>query len=198
MLRTHSLLITAALITTAAPGGYCCCPDQAALVKHSSQYRTKYVNIDYRFSVDLPHGMVGFGSVTPAPNHGFVAFHPGSSQFCLRVDVFYVNPDDSLKHHQFISEHKAPAGRTTLDHLETADSVTKVEESCGGRQTSRTLETVVAIASEGVVNGFPVEEMEYRVVLDAADADYAAGQAMLKQVVESFRRLHKATAPKRR
>jgi len=88
----------------------CCCPDPAILAKDSLVYRSNYVSVDYRFSVTLPQGMIGYGSVGPNPNHGFVAFLPGSSQSCIRVEVLYVNPDDTLKHHRAITEHKLPRG----------------------------------------------------------------------------------------
>jgi hypothetical protein len=184
-----SVLSTLFIILSA--DGFCCCPTQSEVSPHAAQYRSKYVNPDYRFSVALPSGLIGFGSSAPDPNHGFVVFLPKSSDSCLSVHVFYVNPDDSAKRHQFIAEHGPLPEGQALDHLETSRIASRTRESCLGRQVNKVRETLVAIANDGLMNGFPVEEMEYRIELDTDEREYARGQVLLKQVAESFRHFAK-------
>jgi len=35
------------------------------------QFRGRYANVDYGFSVEIPAGLVGEGTAAPNPNHGF-------------------------------------------------------------------------------------------------------------------------------
>ena len=57
------------------------------------KWRGRYTNVDYGFSVKIPAGFVGEGSVAPAPNHGF-AIHLGERSV-VWVDATYENSPDS-------------------------------------------------------------------------------------------------------
>ncbi len=51
------------------------------------QFRGRYTNIDYGFSVVIPDGLVGENAPAPAPNHGFgIRWSTGST---LWVDASY-------------------------------------------------------------------------------------------------------------
>lgn len=158
--------------------------------REATRYESVYVNADYSFSVNLPPNLIGFGSVPPAPNHGFVAF-VGHSEACIYVEAFYVNPDDSRRLHEFIKRHRMPVGSRGLDQMETAHTLSRPLEACDGRRGQRMRETLVAIANEGVVDGFPVEEIEYRVTLDSDTDAYRLGRAVLERLAAGFRRYRK-------
>jgi hypothetical protein len=190
-LRTLVLLIPTALIVSATSKGYCCCPARPAISKEAIQYRSSYWNVDYRFSVALPPGVIGFGSARPDPNHGFFAFTSDSAQSCLSIDAFYVNPDNSQIRHQFIKKHRLPSGSQGIDKLATARTLSTSQENCNGREETRAREIITAIANDGIADGFPIEEVEYQIVLDASQSEYATGRVLLKRVVASFRRQRK-------
>jgi hypothetical protein len=67
-----------------------CAPLVLAQTLRVTEYRTRYTNVDYGFSVAIPEGWIGDGSVPPNPNHGFVIRL--SSKTTVWVDATYEMP----------------------------------------------------------------------------------------------------------
>ena len=191
-------MFIAVALTAGSTNAWCCCPALASIA-NAREYRSRYMNVDYRMSVDLPHGMVGVGMPPPNPNHGFTTLIPATSHSCLSVEVYYVNPDDSAERHRFLKMHRTLRPGEILDHLETARKVSSSTETCNGARFTALRETLFAIASDRTEGGFPVEEVEYRISLDADKDEYASARKLLLAIAKSFRRLpatRSITSPK--
>jgi hypothetical protein len=77
------------------------CQNMVIPMEGGAEYRGMVRNEDYRFSVSIPSGKVGWGVRSPAPFHGFTVFLDGSSEYrkgdsCidLGVGVRVVLPED--------------------------------------------------------------------------------------------------------
>jgi hypothetical protein len=183
----HPLLIALSLLA-GSTSARCCCPAFSS-VPNPREYRSRYTNVDYRMSVDLPQGMVGIGMPPPNPNHGFTALIPASSHSCLSVEVYYVNPDNSAERHDSVKLHRTLRASEVLDGLETARTVSSSTETCNGASFTALRETLFALAGDRVEGGSPVEEVEYRISIDTDKREYAKARKLLLAVAKSFKRL---------
>jgi hypothetical protein len=88
-----------------------------------------------------------------------------------------------------VRRHPSHRASEVLDHLPTAHTVSSSKETCDGTRSTRIRETLFALTSDRIEGGFAVEEVEYRILLDADGMEYAAARKTLIKVAESFRRL---------
>jgi hypothetical protein len=131
-----------------------------------ARYRGRYSNLDYGFSVVIPDGLVGEGTVPPAPNHGFtIALQ---SKTAIWVDASYEMPD---------SPHRFAAFNTRLGSLK-AERRSWQDSPLGGKLFHE------AITARGFDRGTPIV---YTIEADGEQAQKTEALRVFQRVVNSFR-----------
>jgi hypothetical protein len=129
-------------------------------------FHGRYVNIDYRFSVEIPDGLIGKGAPIHAPNHGFtITLHPKS---VVWVDATYEMPD---------SPH-------TFGRLNTRLGTLKAEQK-SWKTTGQGSESLHrAIVARGFDRGTPII---YTIQLETTLAYREEAFRVFESVLNSFR-----------
>jgi hypothetical protein len=135
-------------------------------VPPSRQFRGRYANIDYGFSVEIPAQVVGEGTAAPAPNHGFAIRFDEKS--VLLVDASY---DVTEPPHRF--------GRSNarLGTLKAERKTWKTTED--GREKFHQ-----EIIARGFDRGSPII---YTIQVDTTAENRDAAYRIFEAIVKSFR-----------
>lgn len=147
------------------------------------QYKGRYTNVDYGFTVVIPAGMIGLGTPPPAPNHGFrILFSRNGHTDSIGVQAMYdvlEPPGTSSGIGGQVGQPGSAEHRPTLLGGLRADMVLRKFPS------GRVYEAITARRPEP--NSYP--PIQYTVYLDADEDHYAATERAFRELVRSFRLL---------
>jgi hypothetical protein len=153
--------------------------------QQQTEFRGRYVNEKYGFSVTIPNGLVGKGSVPPAPNHGFEIDFSAEPHDSIGVFSEYdVDNQEPTRHSASSSSRgkRVTVGRATLGGLPAQLTVTTIT---GSSKPGTALVKKLLSAHRQSAG----EKIDYTVILTTREALLPERETIFREMVESFKLL---------